>query len=343
VSVALVVASLAAVVLSHADERVSLAWDAPPECPAAGEVHAAIGRMVGPRAEARVRARAGVTRGPDGYRGRVEVETADGRGERAFEAATCAAVADAIALVVALAIDPQAAPPSADAGAPPDAGTVDVATTAAVADAADAAPRDAAPTNRPPSASAPAAEAPAPPSPRAPGRALHASLGGLADTATLPDVALGVAASVAWTPSIARARPLRLELTGGYATAARATAPSRPRVGGTFGLAPMHMSVCYMYGLDRLEVGGCAGGGVSLVPASSDGASAPGSALAALGELGGGGLGLVRVAGPVSLRLSLSVAAPLTRPSFVVDGVGALHRPALASGRASVGLEVSAF
>lgn len=331
---ALAAALVAVASRTEADERVSLEWDAPVECPSAGEVVAGVVRMVGSQSETRVRARARVARGGAGYRASVTVETSQGAGERRFEAVTCEAVTDAIELVVALAIDPAARPVPA---------AIDAGTGAAAPDAAPDAPARAE-AGPPPRADRDAGgEVVTAPPPPAPGHALHAALSGLGDTATLPAAALGGVVSVAFTPSLGARRPLRLELRGGYAAAGRARSLGVPRVGGTFALVPLHVYACYMLPIAALELGGCAGGGVSLVPASSDGASAPGSGLAVLGEASAGGLGRLRVGGPVWVRLSLDAALPLTRPSFVVDGVGALHRPAIVSGRGALGLEVAFF
>jgi hypothetical protein len=42
-----------------------------------------------------------------------------------------------------------------------------------------------------------------------------------------------------------------------------------------------------------------------------------------------------------ALVLRLDAAFPLSRPEFVIEGVGVVHRPAAVAGRASAGLELS--
>jgi hypothetical protein len=89
-----------------------LGWDAPAGCPAVDDVRAAVEAMLGGAASARdatdVTAQGRVTEEAGGYRLRVDVQTRDGSEVKTIDAASCATLADAYAVVVAFAIDPRA-------------------------------------------------------------------------------------------------------------------------------------------------------------------------------------------------------------------------------------------
>jgi hypothetical protein len=94
------------------------AWSAPEECPSQQQVEAEIGRLVG-----------GDLRLPDGSNLRADVRVSGGPpwsadlttqragriGRRSLESPSCQAAADAVALIIALSIDPDAAAASAQA------------------------------------------------------------------------------------------------------------------------------------------------------------------------------------------------------------------------------------
>src|SRR6185312_12999827 len=94
-------------------ERIDLRWTAPAECPAAGAVRAEVDRLLGPssaRPPAPIAVTAEVARDDQGA-WRVHLET-PGEGAprvREIQGATCAAIADATAMILALMIDPDAA------------------------------------------------------------------------------------------------------------------------------------------------------------------------------------------------------------------------------------------
>lgn len=102
-----------AVLISARVATAGVTWDAPPACgpveDLAARIDAQLGRAAPPDA---VTAHATVVVEPDGYRATLRLS--DGR-ERALTGATCAEVADAIALILALAIreapPPDPAPP----------------------------------------------------------------------------------------------------------------------------------------------------------------------------------------------------------------------------------------
>ncbi len=90
---------------------VTLDWDAPPSCPTQGEMRARIARIVGSATSPLpVHARVVVTSDTEGVRADLELSGAGEGTTRALADATCPALADAIALIIALAVSPEAPP-----------------------------------------------------------------------------------------------------------------------------------------------------------------------------------------------------------------------------------------
>lgn len=116
-------AALFAVPIGFPAERSDfiLIWNAPAECPAGEQVREAINKHLGVRQRGLVlRATATVTREPEAFR--VELHTYDNRqrGVRELEAPTCEALVEAVALIVALAVDPALLGMGEDSNETPD-------------------------------------------------------------------------------------------------------------------------------------------------------------------------------------------------------------------------------
>jgi len=122
---------------------LDLGWRGPAECPDIGQAHASIEQLLAghePPEDRRVRADVVLERTAGTFRARVHIDDGTTTGERELEAATCEEVAEAAALIVAMAIDPRLAgdsepsaptteeppipvPPAADDDAPSSSGT----------------------------------------------------------------------------------------------------------------------------------------------------------------------------------------------------------------------------
>jgi hypothetical protein len=106
---------------------VTLDWDAPPSCPTQAEMLARIARIVGGKTSSTpVRARVVVTSDAEGVRAALELSGAGEGTTRSLADATCPALADAIALIIALAVSPEAPPvaaPLVRASSPPPLAT----------------------------------------------------------------------------------------------------------------------------------------------------------------------------------------------------------------------------
>lgn len=101
-------------------ERLELEWWAPEECPTRTHVLGEIARMAPPRIGRDVHARIAVGRGASGdYHAEVSLRVGSAFDQRDVQGATCAEIADASALLIALAL----APPAVEAPPPPPPAT----------------------------------------------------------------------------------------------------------------------------------------------------------------------------------------------------------------------------
>ena len=324
---------------AQARAQVDLEWTAPPPCPTRDAVAAQITRLLAGSTAARsaqkVVARASVRALEPGYALQLSTEMGGERGERTLQAPSCAELAAASAVIVALLVDPE------------------------VVNAAPSgvAPGTSAPATSPPG---PAAEPASPSPPPPPSDEPDADTGESSEEAFVDDTGdesgssatgfslrprlvldIGSLPRPAFGPGLAIAvhfSELAVELSGEYL-------PRQPLTRGGRTLAELSaaagaLALCYT--LPRL-------------PALSP------CARAAYGRIWGRGLGVLRdpdqggaalLTGELSLaaRLPLSrvlwlaaeagLALPLRRPVFTVQGVGEIHEPAVPLVRARAGLEV---
>lgn len=275
---------------------VNLVWDAPPGCPSRDEVLQRVTELRASSAPAAILdARAQVTRG--GRRWRVRIETRDGA--RTLAAQRCTSLAEATAVVLALALDDAAPSPNAPRPAlPPEVEQVDDS--------------ERPPVLRP-------APAP-PPQPRFPGVELGARA--LIDVNGLPGVGGGVALALAlqW-------RVLRVEIAPTLVYGARGeVAPQGAALAAV--RATLATRLCALSS-GRERVGLCALAELGWLHGRAEGfsVSSAGDApwvaagLSLLARVGGGRTGGV---------IALDAALPIARPRFVVEGSASAYEvPAL--------------
>ncbi|HEU4405168.1 MAG TPA: hypothetical protein VFS43_07745 [Polyangiaceae bacterium] len=295
-----------------------LSWQSPLECPSEREVRDEIARLAPPgRARPALDARALVHQEASGrWVGAFRVEQGEFVGERLIEADTCAEVAHAFALVVALALDPNASlePPAPAAPTPGPLATV----------APPLAPAG------PLSDGAPAARAKA----RRP-LAWVAGAGLRLQTGLLPGLASGVGLDVGatWGANGVYANgvffPEREQTLSGISEAK-----------GRYGLWGAGLSGCHSWPLGGLEVEVCARTRWGSAWARSKGVSRESSGRGLWGS--GGGVGALRVPlGPRgALRAELEAGASTKRPRFVIEGAEAGYEWPLLYAGASLGGEL---
>ena len=346
---------------------VLLEWNAPPECPAQSYVMAELARQLSGTTltpEKRINARADVRRG-EGQRWHLRLVTESGeqRGDRSLEAESCRAVADATALIVAMAVDPSRAL-GGDAGAPVGvlgAPPLGAAAAFAAGAALQPSPSGSAPALSvpPPATGAPSASAPAPPTPPPPAASaptppppvsegsvasslVHFGASGsvFADDGVLSGISPGVGGALAWLPG-----RFRLEVSAAYFPPTRVQVATNPARGASFDLTTVGVRGCYTLVEGRFALGPCAGGEIGYLRGAGFGVVGAAEGGTVWEALAVGALGSLRVNGLFSFRLSLDVLAPLVRPSFVLAAPPrgsplGVHKTAPVAGRFSFGGEL---
>lgn len=151
--------------------------------------------------------------------------------------------------------------------------------------------------------------------------------------------ALGAVAVVGGALSIGR---FRAEASFSYTLPAEAAFEDGGSGGGRVDLLGAALDACGWWAVGVWEPRGCVGGELGSIRASAFGVTDPGEAdtmwLAA--RLGGGLAWAPRAVPAFRLWVALSGIVPWTRPRFVVEGRGPVFRPAVVSGRGSIGVEL---
>lgn len=299
--------------------NVELAWTAPPQCPDRAvverEVRALLqGSTVTGNA---VVAGASVTREREKWHVDLVIRTGQGSGERSFEAASCAELASAVALIVALTVDPSRRPPEPDAAPPP------------VADASPPAPPPAAP----------------PPTSSSDGVRMAIGAEALGDVGALPSASVGGGVTLALL--LGRAR---LEARGRLFVSQRALDPAQQTQGVDLGLLGGGARGCFAVLTGELALAPCVGSEIERIGAAGFGAggSSVFSSDGTWASLDGGLLSTWAPFSALAFRLDAEVLVPFARPSFVVlapNGAvaGVLHRPSPLGGRLGLGVELRFF
>jgi hypothetical protein len=311
--------------------RVALRWTAPAGCPGGDRIVAEVERLLGAsgaRPPAPLAVAATVTPDPaGGLRAHLEAESPDGPRTKELQAASCDALADATAIILALMIDPTAL--AAPVPAPPPL------------PAPPAAPVPASPPlPAPPAAPVPVPAPPPTPAAPPPSASLrprfHLLAWALADAGTLPGVSFAAGGAVALSLGA-----LRLELGAGAFPGRSTVLAQRPTAGGDVSLVAGTAGVCYgVLAPGRFELSPCLVVAVGRLHATGFGVSNPGEGSALWSALEPGArLGWSPLA-RLALVLRAGASVPFARPSFVLAGV-AVHRPGPVAGRAGGGVEVT--
>ncbi|HET6585825.1 MAG TPA: hypothetical protein VFG69_20355 [Nannocystaceae bacterium] len=310
-----------------AERPFELRWQAPPECPTAAEVRAAIERhlaapLESPRGDGlRVDASARVE--GDGRWGvALVVDSGEGRSEREIgDADDCAAATETAALVVAIAIDPDVAlrEPPATVPAPVEPTPVE--------------PTPVEPTPTKPTTVTPPPK-PAPPKP-APRLGLRAAIGGRFDVMAGAHPVVGLGGSV-FADLILGGRGrigIGASLSG---------APPQRQSGATIEMLRWTIEVrgCPVFGVRRwLEIVPCAGvqaGQTRVAVTGLADATSPRHPWLAPTAL----VAAVFVPRPrIGIWLGVHGVVPIYRHDYVIAGGGRVHRTAPVAGGALIGIE----
>jgi hypothetical protein len=164
--------------------------------------------------------------------------------------------------------------------------------------------------------------------------AFTASAAFVTDATTLPSPAVGGRAGLAWTPGRAR-----LALAGSYFSSQSKTTDTSS-AGAAFTLLAAGARGCWAILRGDVEISPCAGADLQMVSAKGFGATTNYDASAAWISATGGGLVRVPVTSWLALRGEADALVPLSRPRFVVEGDGAVHKPAAIGVFAAIGAEL---
>lgn len=313
---------------------VQVHWSAPATCPAVEHVRARTEALLGRGLEdprhPQVEASVTIHRRSGAWSAVLELGTREGRRRRTLRAGSCLALADVVALLLAVTIDPTARFPTLEVAPeairPVDRGPVGVPEAVPV-------PAGEAPLPVEPAAPQPPAGAPSRPARRRGPLGFVGAAFGL-QGGGVPGLGLAAAGSAGldW----ARARLL---VTGAYAapTHAYSFAPGAS-LAARQGWAAI--AGCGLLARRRVELPLCGGwfaGAMRAVASGLDGGRPqrlPWTGLVL-------GVGLRYVFHPrIAAAVDVLALVPVLRPSFVVEGLGVVHRAAAVAASGQIGLEL---
>lgn len=336
-----------ALVLALAAPGLTIDWQAPAGCPDVTAVRGQVAAMIGEDvvAGADLRASAVVREDGDRWSLTLELTRAGGRELRSLGDRECEALAQAAALVIAVAIDPQARAPEPVPEDSPE--TVVPAPPEQPGGAAGAANPKAEPVPK-------ARPEPPPPSPPIERETDPAAL-----PLPIPRLMLGLRLGVGLgfariLPGVHAALDLglgldgrgwRVELNGLFVPPVRGSAAGNPEIGGVFRLGAGEVRGCYMPTArrGRLGVPVCLGAQVGAMHGQGTGSGlqekqAARGLWAALRP--GVAVRLRPRLGRVGLWMGLDMIVALARPEFITAGGVKVHRAAPVGGQVSLGVEV---
>lgn len=314
----MLVALTAALAVAPAPNAEStLAWSAPTGCPDRDAIVARIEAHLGTPLDAPrpvvVQASAEVVADSAGYLLRIEVRSDSGQRRREIAGGDCDELSSVAALLVAIAIDPGVTTPTSDAQPEPEP-----------------APE---PEPEPEPEPDPEPEPEPDPAPRRVGGALRVA-GGLA-IGPLPGPAplLSIAGAI-------RVRWFRGELAVAHRLARETTSRTGDGAVAEIASTTAELAACGVPSLRIVEFPLCLGVEAGALTGRSREVRAPATGAGPwLAARGGGGV-IVLPIERLGIAIDLDVVVPLSRPGFVVEGVGELHRAAPAGVDGILGLEV---
>jgi len=290
-----------------------LSWSAPAGCPSTDDVRSATLRNVVDAKAAKnddvLEADAHVEKNSDAaWRVRLKTRRGGATGEREIEASTCRGVADATAVVLALALVPPGSAPEEPKSQVINVEEKPALPSPAAAETTEPKPKRTAKSDGPPLL------------------AFGASVA--TDASSLPSAALGGGLTLALTP-----KRFRFEAEG-QRFAGQSQAASGSNAGAEFAMTTIGGRACYAAlrsGSGRFEAAPCVGSHVVLIDAGGFGSDANFDKSEAWTTLNGGVLGRAQITSWFALRAKVDAFAPLSRPTFVVqNGTGfddVVHRP----------------
>ena len=303
---------------SSREGAIDLEWNAPAQCPTREVFLAELANALGSASRGRVPSSTRIdiaSAGDDGWKATVHVAAQGASSERVLHAETCQTLASAAAVIAAVAMEvPTGDPPPTEARAiAPSNGSADHETLLGTRSRKES--------------------------------QLVAGAAAILDDGTLPALSPGVEGTVAWALRVAPLR-VRIEASGAVFETQGGEAQGHPAEGGRFSLITAGGRVCGTRLFGPLEVGPCVGGELDLMNGSGTGTQ-PIDGRGYWSALDGSALGSWSPTRGFAVTVHVDGVLPLARPSFVITHLGAddifVHRPALATLRTAVGIELRFF
>jgi hypothetical protein len=319
----------------QARARWQLELIAPAQCPSEASARAAVAAMLEGRADAQheptLTFRASVHNTADRWALELITTRPDGSDTRTLEDDRCAPLVDALALIVAITVDPTVA--TRVRTATPVSGGV----AASIVDSAQNSQRARA--LQPARATAVQATTQAPrtaPTRAAPARRRWAlGLGAAVDSGIVPAPAWGALAWGAYTAALFRA-----ELSLGWWPERAASVVSRPTAGGAVSAYSARALGCVEPQWRIVSVAGCAAIEGAVVRGRGTGVSDPGEALSPWVALGLEARASLDLHPVFSLVIRGGANVLLTRPEFYLEGIGTFFQTPALTARGAIGAEV---
>lgn len=306
-----------------------LRWIAPAECPTQRDVGTRVRALVGPETSLDGRAHVQVVRRGSRFDATVSLQTDAGATTRSLGAEDCTAVADAVALVIAVGLDPLAVSTVVrDAEAP------------TIVPPPETPPRepDATPT-RARATDPPRVRAPASPSPERPELGLRGFTQGAAAIGVLPRVGAAVGGGLALRMGAAR-----LELSGAHQIGRSYRHPDVPRSGALVDATVGRAAACWTPTTGRFIFPLCAGAELGVMTARGRGLADRGTARTIFATAVPHVRALWFPTWRVGFGPALEVPIALTRPRFRIDDAeGDFVRAGSLGVRVGLAVEVAFF
>jgi hypothetical protein len=298
--------------------KLTFTWSSPAECTTENDVRMRVDRILGARSapHENVDARAVVTQSGEIFRAEIQLNSAGQTSLRHVEDTSCNALADAVALIVALTVNPEAAAlPKPIEDKPPETKPIPTK------------PPETKPVEEkkstPPPSSEKKSEAP---NPEAVGRRpFYFGADFLLDVATLKSLGAGAEIVAGFNP-----RHAAFEISGTWLSTQDAHYDADPTQGASEYSLGAGARACWEVFDSTLDVGPC--GGAELTGIFADTSVALFRALL-------GARAKLRFS-RFALRLAAEAAIPFTRPSFVIDNAGKVQGVAVLTLRTTFGAEI---
>ncbi|MDB4934134.1 MAG: hypothetical protein JWP87_1106 [Labilithrix sp.] len=295
---------------------LELTWDVPAECPPASHVERRVAQILQgpPPAKSIVVAVARIRRADDSGRFELSlsIRTGDVEESRTIDAASCSALAEASAVVIALAINPEKESPAETPPSPTPAST-------AMAPIPPLVPR--------------------PPQPPRPPRYHYAlGLGAAVDSGTLPDVGAGMLASIA-----VRIDRVRLGVLSTLWFRQEPTFDASGQAGASFDMIAAGAFGGYMVALGPVALGPVANLEATFVRVRGFGIRTPRASWTGWPTAVLGGRAELRVSSWLGLFARADAAFAVAAPTFTLGNAESglsLHSPAIPAARLGFGAEI---